>query len=66
MKDKKKKKKKNENLHNRVPITDEICEALKTKRAKIITRTMMSQNFLESIGVHIANGNYKRRHTTRD
>ena len=42
-------KKKNENLHNRVPITDEICEALKAKREKM---HYSYNDVAELLGVH--------------
>ena len=40
---------KNENLHNRVPITDEICEALKEKREKM---HYSYNDVAELLGVH--------------
>ena len=42
-------KKKNENLHNRVPITDEIREALKAKREKM---HYSYNDVAELLGVH--------------
>ena len=43
------KNKKNENLHNRVPITDEIREALKEKREKM---HYSYNDVAELLGVH--------------